>query len=70
MKNKQLAELRDKTVSELNLELGNRLKSLMSLNISLATQQSTNTSSRKKLKTVIAQIKTIIHQKRSNLNDI
>ena len=57
------AELRTKSVAELNQELEALLKSHFSLRMQVAMQQLTKTSEIKKVRRDIARVRTILHEK-------
>ncbi|MDA8094407.1 MAG: 50S ribosomal protein L29 [Betaproteobacteria bacterium] len=57
------AELRTKTVDELNQELAELLKAHFSLRMQFATQQLTNTASLRSVKKDIARVRTLLTEK-------
>lgn len=57
------AELREKSVEELNAELLELFKTHFSLRMQLASQQLNNTSELRKIKKQIARVKTVIAEK-------
>jgi large subunit ribosomal protein L29 len=61
------AELRAKTVEELNTELEALLKAHFSLRMQVSMQQLTKTSEIKKVRRDIARIRTVLHAKVNNI---
>lgn len=59
-------ELKDKQLSELNLELISLLKAQFGLRMQLATQQLSNTNKLRMIKRDIARVKTFITQRQNN----
>ncbi|MDA8382441.1 MAG: 50S ribosomal protein L29 [Betaproteobacteria bacterium] len=57
------AELRTKSVEELNQELAELLKAHFSLRMQAATQQLTNTASLRSVKKDIARVRTLLTEK-------
>ncbi|SEG01795.1 50S ribosomal protein L29 [Nitrosomonas ureae] len=62
-------ELKDKQLSELNVELISLLKAQFGLRMQLATQQLSNTKKLKMIKRDIARVKTFITQRQNNHED-
>lgn len=59
-------ELKNKQLSELNMELISLLKAQFGLRMQLATQQLSNTKKLKMIKKDIARVKTFITQRQNN----
>ncbi|SNX61414.1 LSU ribosomal protein L29P [Nitrosomonas ureae] len=59
-------ELKNKQLSELNIELISLLKAQFGLRMQLATQQLSNTKKLKMIKKDIARVKTFITQRQNN----
>ncbi|ALQ51269.1 50S ribosomal protein L29 [Nitrosomonas ureae] len=59
-------ELKDKQLSELNVELISLLRAQFGLRMQLATQQLSNTKKLKMIKRDIARVKTFITQRQNN----
>lgn len=59
-------ELKNKQLSELNMELISLLKAQFGLRMQLATQQLSNTTKLKMIKKDIARVKTFITQRQNN----
>jgi large subunit ribosomal protein L29 len=59
-------ELKNKQLSELNVELISLLKAQFGLRMQLATQQLSNTKKLKMIKRDIARVKTFITQRQNN----
>ncbi|WP_293005600.1 50S ribosomal protein L29 [Nitrosomonas sp.] len=59
-------ELKNKQLSELNLELISLLKAQFGLRMQLATQQLSNTNKLRMIKRDIARVKTFITQRQNN----
>ena len=57
------AELRDRSVDELNQELQSLLHAQFKLRMQKATQQLTNTSQIRKVRRDIARVRTVLNQK-------
>ena len=62
MKSNEIAELRAKTIEELDTDLKDKKSELFNLRFQLATGQLENTASISALKRDIARVKTIIRQ--------
>jgi len=58
-------ELRSKTVDEMKQELNALLKAQFGLRMQLATQQSTKTDQKKKVRRDIARVRTLLTEKES-----
>ena len=65
MKSKELAELKQKTIAELDTDLEKRKSELFNLRFQLATGQLQNTASISACKRDIARVKTIIRQRQN-----
>ena len=63
MKSKELKELKDKTVAELDTQLKDKKAELFNLRFQLATGQLQNTMAISNCKRDIARVKTIIRQR-------
>ena len=63
MKNKELNELKTKTLQELDTDLKNKKNELFTLRFQLATGQLQNTAAIREVKRDIARVKTIISQR-------
>ena len=63
MKNKELNELKAKTLQELDTDLKNKKNELFTLRFQLATGQLQNTAAIREVKRDIARVKTIISQR-------
>ncbi|MBO4367312.1 MAG: 50S ribosomal protein L29 [Clostridia bacterium] len=63
MKNKELNELKAKTLEQLGEELKNKKSELFNLRFQLATGQLENTAAIREVKHDIARVKTIMSQK-------
>ena len=63
MNRKELAELMDKTVQELDTDLKDKKNELFNLRFKLATGQLENTAQIKECKRDIARVKTIMRQR-------
>lgn len=59
------SELRSKTVDEMKQELNALLKAKFGLRMQLATQQSTKTDQKKKVRRDIARVRTLLTEKES-----
>ncbi len=59
------SELRSKTVDEMKVELNSLLKAQFGLRMQLATQQSTKTDQKKKVRRDIARVRTLLTEKES-----
>lgn len=60
------SELKNKQISELNVELISLLKAQFGLRMQLATQQLTNTRQLRMIRRDIARVKTVITQRQNN----
>ena len=60
-------ELRSKTVDEMKQELNALLKAQFGLRMQLATQQSTKTDQKKKVRRDIARVRTLLTEKESKV---
>ena len=65
MKSKELAELKQKTIQELDTDLEKRKSELFNLRFQLATGQLQNTAAISACKRDIARVKTIIRQRQN-----
>ncbi len=65
MKSKELAELKQKTIAELDTDLEKRKSELFNLRFQLATGQLQNTAAISACKRDIARVKTIIRQRQN-----
>ena len=65
MKSKELAEMKQKTIAELDTDLNNKKSELFNLRFQLATGQLQNTAAISACKRDIARVKTIIRQRQS-----
>ena len=63
MKNKELNELKAKSLQELDTDLKNKKNELFTLRFQLATGQLQNTAAIREVKRDIARVKTIISQR-------
>ena len=63
MKNKELNELKAKSLQELDTDLKNMKKELFTLRFQLATGQLQNTAAIREVKRNIARVKTVISQR-------
>ena len=63
MKNKELNELKAKSLQELDADLKNKKSELFTLRFQLATGQLQNTAAIREVKRDIARVKTIISQR-------
>ena len=63
MKSKELAELKQKTIAELDTDLEKRKSELFNLRFQLATGQLQNTAALRDCKKSIARVKTVIRQR-------
>ena len=59
------SELRSKSVEEIKVELNALLKAQFGLRMQLATQQSTKTDQKKKVRRDIARVRTLLTEKES-----
>ncbi len=59
------SELRSKSVEEMKVELNALLKAQFGLRMQLATQQSTKTDQKKKVRRDIARVRTLLTEKES-----
>lgn len=59
------SELRSKSVDEMKVELNALLKAQFGLRMQLATQQSTKTDQKKKVRRDIARVRTLLTEKES-----
>ena len=65
MKSKEIAELKQKTIAELDTEMNKKKSELFSLRFQLATGQLQNTAAISACKRDIARVKTIIRQRQN-----
>ena len=65
MKSKELAEMKQKTIAELDTDLNKKKSELFNLRFQLATGQLQNTAAISACKRDIARIKTIIRQRQN-----
>ena len=65
MKSKELAEMKQKTIAELDTDLNNKKSELFNLRFQLATGQLQNTAAISACKRDIARVKTIIRQRQN-----
>ena len=63
MKSKEIAELKQKTIAELDTEINKKKSELFNLRFQLATGQLQNTAAIRECKKEIARVKTIIRQR-------
>ena len=63
MKSKEIAELKQKTIAELDTEMNKKKSELFNLRFQLATGQLQNTAAIRECKKEIARVKTIIRQR-------
>ena len=66
MKSKEIAELKQKTIAELDTEMNKKKSELFNLRFQLATGQLQNTAAIRECKKEIARVKTIIRQRELN----
>ena len=65
MKSKEIAELKHKTIAELDTEMNKKKSELFNLRFQLATGQLQNTAAISACKRDIARVKTIIRQRQN-----
>ena len=65
MKSKEIAELKQKTIAELDTEMNKKKSELFNLRFQLATDQLQNTAAISACKRDIARVKTIIRQRQN-----
>ena len=65
MKSKEIAELKQKTIAELDTEMNKKKSELFNLRFQLATGQLQNTAAISAFKRDIARVKTIIRQRQN-----
>ena len=65
MKSKEIAELKQKTIAELDTEINKKKSELFNLRFQLATGQLQNTAAISACKRDIARVKTIIRQRQN-----
>ena len=65
MKSKEIAELKQKTIAELDIEMNKKKSELFNLRFQLATGQLQNTAAISACKRDIARVKTIIRQRQN-----
>ena len=65
MKSKELAELKQKTIAELDTDLNKKKSELFNLRFQLATGQLQNTAAISAVKRDIARVKTILAQRQN-----
>ena len=65
MKSKEIAELKQKTIAELDTEMNKKKSELFNLRFQLATGQLQNTAAISACKRDIARVKTIIREKQA-----
>ena len=65
MKSKEIAELKQKTIAELDTEMNKKKSELFNLRFQLATGQLQNTAAISACKRDIARVKTIIRQRQN-----
>ena len=65
MKSKEIAELKQKTIAELDTEVNKKKSELFNLRFQLATGQLQNTAAISACKRDIARVKTIIRQRQN-----
>ena len=65
MKSKEIAELKQKTIAELDAEMNKKKSELFNLRFQLATGQLQNTAAISACKRDIARVKTIIRQRQN-----
>ena len=65
MKSKEIAELKQKTIAELDTEMNKKTSELFNLRFQLATGQLQNTAAISACKRDIARVKTIIRQRQN-----
>ena len=65
MKSKEIAELKQKTIAELDTEMNKKKSELFNLRLQLATGQLQNTAAISACKRDIARVKTIIRQRQN-----
>ena len=63
MKSKEFAEMKQKTIAELNTDLNKKKSELFNLRFQLATGQLQNTAAIRDCKKSIARVKTVIRQR-------